>query len=170
MRRAVVATAVSVIVSAAVVLAVPAGAATASGSCVAAGSSPIAFGAGSFFTPRPASYTYTTYDNLCTMPDPSVHSGTEHGVATGTLNCAQIGGSFTGQFTVTWNNGRTSTADYVEKVVGGLNQSHGVFVSGEFAGMTFKHSGVDVALNPLSCFAAHGTLDIAYTGVYHYSG
>jgi hypothetical protein len=148
----------------------PAGATGVSGSCVALGSSPLSFSAGSFFASRPASYTYTTYDSLCTMPDPTVHSGVEHGAATGTLDCVQVGGSFTGQFTVTWNNGRTSTADYVESIVGGFNQSHGVFVAGEFAGMSFHHVGVDAAVNPLTCFAPAGTLLITYTGAYAYSG
>jgi hypothetical protein len=139
-----------------------------SGSCVAAGSSPVSFVGGGFFTPDAATYTYTTHDSLCTMPDPSVHSGVEHGSATGTLNCASLGGSFTGQFTVTWNNHRTSTVDYTENIVYGVNQSHGTFVAGEFQGMTFTHAGVDVALNPTACFKTRGTLHISYTGVYSY--
>jgi hypothetical protein len=104
------------------------------------------------------------------MPDPSIHSGVEHGKAAGTLDCTRLGGSFAGQFTVAWNNGRSSTADYTENVTDGLNQSHGIFIAGEFQGMKFDHAGVDVALNPLSCLSTYGTLQIIFTGLYTYRG
>jgi hypothetical protein len=134
--------------------------------CTDTGTGVVSFTGGNVFSTRPASYTFTSLDTLCNLPDPTIHSGAEVGSGTGSFNCSHAGGAFTGSFTEYWDNGRTSVGTYTERVAGGVDHTVGVFTSGEFAGMPSLYVGLDVPTTPQTCFASSGPIFGSFAGQF----
>jgi hypothetical protein len=134
-------------------------AAVATITCV--GTSPTTFAPGLTFTTQSITYTETDDYSTCVSTDPTLASGISVNTATGDASCVSLPAvSPVGPYTVTWNNGQTSTfaLSYVVTVVAGVSNvtGTGTVTSGELTGATGVFVWVYTAPNPLDCLTTTG--------------
>ena len=134
--------------------------------CSDTGTGVITTTGGNLFSARQVSYTFTSLDALCDLPDPTIHSGSEVGTGAGTLDCGHLNGSFRGSFTEYWDNGRTSTGTFTERVVAGVDHTVGVFTGGEFEGLKSVYLGLDLPTNPQNCLPESSLIFGTFAGQF----
>lgn len=132
------------------------------------GSSTITFNPGLTLITKAVAYNVSDAYN-CTSTDPAITSG---GSARGTvlpLSCLTLANLFSSAniYSITWNNGQTSTANgtFTVNSVGGtiIVAAQGTITSGLFTGATAVLTYTWPAPNPLACLSTQGVTQL--TGV-----
>ena len=141
-------------------LAAPAASALSSTTCQ--GSSTITYNPGLTNTAQTVQYDETDTFATCLSTDPTLHAGTSvNDVILPDASCLATPSLTTGiPYTVTWNNGQSSTVDlsFTDVIVEGVEQVTGTgnITSGEFTGANATFIWNYLVPDPLQCATAGG--------------
>jgi hypothetical protein len=140
---------------------VSASSAHAASSTTCTGSSAISYSPGLTNTPQTVSYSETETYSSCTSTDTSLTAGSSS--TNFTLAGASCNGAGTfppSAYTISWNNGQSSTMTltYTDVIILGTEQVTGVgtVTSGEFTGGAVTIVWLYPVLNPLLCLTSQG--------------
>lgn len=110
--------------------------------------------------PRQVNATWQDTYSSCTSSDPTLTAGSDSDQATQALSCADPAQLFPGPFTVSWDNGMSSTLQItsVQTQLGTntVTIAAGTVVAGEFPGDSGVLEWVDGQLNLLQCLTPQG--------------
>jgi hypothetical protein len=134
-------------------------AATAALTCT--GSSPITYSPGLRFTPRTITYIETdTYTGCLDTSDPTLTAGSSVNSATGNFSCLATLATDAGNYTVSWNNGQSTTfyLTFTDTIIDGIETvtGTGTATSGELTGATAAFVWVYTVPNLLACLTTTG--------------
>ncbi len=144
----------------------PAAHAAVSVTCI--GTSTITFNPGLTLLTKPVALQLNDTYN-CTSTDPAITSGSSVRGNLLPLSCLNLASLFNSAniYSITWNNGQTSTADgtFTVNSVGGtiIVAAQGTITSGLFTGATAVLTYAWPAPNPLACLTTQGVTQL--TGV-----
>jgi len=156
-----VARCLTVAVLAAAGVSISASSAHAASSTTCTGSSPISYSPGLTNTPQTVTYSETETYSSCTSTDTSLTAGSSSvNVTLAGASCNAAGVFPSTPYTISWNNGQSSTITltFTDVIILGTEQVTGVgtVTSGEFTGGAVTIVWLYPVLNPLQCLTSQG--------------
>ncbi|WP_299540765.1 hypothetical protein [uncultured Streptomyces sp.] len=126
------------------------------------------FSPGLTFTEQSTTLSFDARYRTCVSDDPTLTSGTRTASSTVVRSCNSLAGTSSGTYTISWNNGQSSTINYSRSATYVAGQAvqvdTGIVASGEFSGRNYLYETVGPQPNLLRCATPGGVTSLTSVG------